>query len=149
MTEVETLLSRPLLRVLIIDDNEADRVLHQRLLRRSRNYEFVFSEAECTRDALKEMQKSTPDCVLLDYSLPDCDGLDVVANPEFSKYEVPVVMLTGVGTVAVAKNAMMAGVHDCLSKRHATTDGLLTAIVDAIAASELTRLAVRRAKRPE
>lgn len=140
--------SRSLLRVLIVDDNEADRILHQRLLNRSRDYEFIFAEAEGTEDVLEEMKRSTPDCVLLDYSLPNCDGLEVIADPEFSKYEVPVVMLTGVGTVAVAKNAMMAGVHDCLSKRNATSDGLLTAIVDAISASDLTRLAMRKGKRP-
>lgn len=125
------------LRVLIVDDNEADRVLYKRLLGRNTQYEFAFSDAEAGDGALEQMNEQLPDCVLLDYHLPDCYGLELVAFPAFAKYKVPVVMLTGLGSVAIARDAMNAGVHACLNKRNVTSDTLLSSIVDAISSSKL------------
>src|SRR5258708_13844033 len=68
-----TRLNRPSPRVLIVDDCEEDRHLYQRLLGRQR---WQFLEAETGEEGLTCCQETRPDCVLLDYQLPDLDGLE-------------------------------------------------------------------------
>lgn len=66
--------------------------------------------------ALEEMQRFRPDLVVLDYNLPGIDGLELIGRIRSREPEVPIVMITGHGSVEVAVNAMKAGASDYLSK---------------------------------
>lgn len=66
--------------------------------------------------AMAEFEAFRPGIVLLDYNLPGADGLEVLARMKARDSKVPVVMLTGHGSVEVAVQAMKSGATDYLSK---------------------------------
>jgi DNA-binding NtrC family response regulator len=65
---------------------------------------------------IREFKRSKPDLVLLDYKLPDLDGLEVLKQMRRHDPQVTVIMMTGVGGIDVAVAAMKAGAHDYLTK---------------------------------
>ena len=66
--------------------------------------------------ALKELEAFKPDIVLLDYRLPDTDGLQLLDHIRALDRGIRVIMITGEGNVQLAVNAMKAGAHDYLAK---------------------------------
>ena len=67
-------------------------------------------------EGLDEFERFKPDMVLLDFKLPDLDGLDVLVRLRNIDARVKIIMVTGHGSVEVAVAAMKAGAHDYLSK---------------------------------
>lgn len=65
---------------------------------------------------LEEFERFKPDVVLLDFKLPDFDGLKVLKRLRSLDPGVSVIMMTGVGGVEVAVAAMKAGAHDYITK---------------------------------
>jgi PAS domain S-box-containing protein len=126
---------RPLpLRILIIDDCPEDRELYRRLLSDDpvQGYEFV--ETESGEEGLTLCSAQRPDCVLLDYRLPDLEGLEVLASLRSVDgfVPVPVVMLTAFGDDSLDEQAMHAGAQDYLAKKQVTGVLLRQAIRHAI-----------------
>ena len=60
--------------ILIVEDNEKNRKLLRRVLQVSG---YRVTEAETGLDALKSARDEPPDLVLMDYQLPDIDGIEV------------------------------------------------------------------------
>lgn len=109
------------LRVLLIEDDQVDRLACRRAL--TAQGRFACLEADTGQAGLRLAQAEAPDCILLDYRLPDMDGLEVLAELRAAPDEtgVPVVMLTGAAEVTVAVEAMRRGARDYLvkdSQRH-------------------------------
>ena len=126
-------------RVLIIDDSPEDREVYRRqLLHGPGRYQFV--EAEVGEEGIALCRSFSPDCVLLDYVLPDMDGLEVLAklNAEHGRDTLAIVMLTGQGSEALAVRALKAGAEDYLVKGPAL-DGLAQAVRSAVEKVELRR----------
>lgn len=121
-------------RLLIVDDNAIDRRSWMRFLRLSHKHDYVFLEAETGKEAAELFKASAVDCVLLDYRLPDMDGVEVLE--EFAaasdRAELPVVMLTGQGNEAVAVEAMKRGAQDYIVKAEVNYESLDRAITNAI-----------------
>src|SRR5215469_260833 len=88
------------LKVLIIDDEIVDREIFKQYLESDQPGAFSFAEAATGRDGLRKLETFQPDCVLLDFQLPDLDGLKMIRlildNREF--LPCAVVMLTGIGS---------------------------------------------------
>jgi PAS domain S-box-containing protein len=82
----------PPCRVLVIDDEPLVRAHVRRLLV---HHGFEVEEAPDGRRGLEAVQKSAPDVVLLDMTLPDLDGVDVVRRLRASGTNVPVVLCSG------------------------------------------------------
>lgn len=100
------------LQILIVDDNPEDRDLYRRLLlSHTDGCEYRFLEAELGEDGLAACRAEQPDCILLDYQLPDLDGLEflTVLASEADMSSIPVIMLTGQGDRTVDLKAMQAG----------------------------------------
>jgi PAS domain S-box-containing protein len=107
------------IRILIVDDDTVDRMACRRALSKAEHdYEFVVSEAETAREGLQLAHTQKPDCVLLDYHLPDLNGLEFLAElrNDLGEITVPVMMLTGTDNVSVAVEAMKSGAQDYLIK---------------------------------
>jgi len=111
-------MTKPKIRILIVEDDTVDRMACRRALALDQNYEFVISEAETGREGLQLAHAQKPDCVLLDYHLPDLNGLEFLAElrNDLGEIPVPVMMLTGADNASVAVEAMKRGAQDYLVK---------------------------------
>jgi diguanylate cyclase (GGDEF)-like protein/PAS domain S-box-containing protein len=109
---------RPRIHLLVVEDDEVDRIALQRELARHPEYDFAVTEAATGREGLQHAFTGSPDCVLLDYHLPDLDGLEFLRElrGESAEMPFPVVMLTGSDNVSVAVEAMKRGARDYLVK---------------------------------
>ena len=128
-------------RVLIIEDDPADREIYRLSLETSAAVEFDLVEAGSAADGVERARTCRPDCILLDYNLPDMDGLEVLGRLRGSSEldPCPVVMLTAYGGEALAVQAMKAGVMDYLPKHQANADLLPRTIVSAVEKFRLQR----------
>jgi signal transduction histidine kinase len=131
------------LRILIVDDSPEDRETYRRFLAADRGREVRFVEAETGEEGLQEARRERPDCVLLDYRLPDLDGLEFLRRlqsgpqqqppgPRQASGPSPVIVLTGQGNEAVAVAAMKSGAQDYLVKDEISELVLLRAVDNAI-----------------
>ncbi|MFA6970185.1 MAG: PAS domain-containing protein [Gallionella sp.] len=111
-------MSKPQIHILIVEDDLVDRMACRRALAQDTSYEFVLSEAETGREGLQLAHEKKPDCVLLDYHLPDLNGLEFLAElrKDLGGTTVPVMMLTGADNAQVAVEAMKRGAQDYLVK---------------------------------
>ena len=112
-------------RILIIEDSPEDREFYRRRIAQGREQDYVFWETGSGEEGLRLCREVTPDCVLLDYQLPDLDGLEFLDRfpAAVGGATIPIVMLTGHGNEAVAVQAMKKGAHDYLVKG-LNSDGL-------------------------
>ncbi|WP_300439627.1 sigma-54 dependent transcriptional regulator [Zoogloea sp.] len=72
--------------------------------------------ASTGREGLKLFGELQPDAVVLDFRLPDMDGLAVIAAIRADDAQVPIIMITGHGSIELAVEAMKAGANDLLTK---------------------------------
>ena len=124
--------------LLIIDDNVVDRETYKAHLMSHRECDFTFFEAEDAEEGLKLCRSVHLDCVLLDFELPDVDGLEFMERlrDESGAIHVPIIMITGRGSENVAVEAMKRGAMDYIVKSEASPANLLRAIVNAIDRAE-------------
>src|SRR5215213_8618487 len=108
-------MTAPLL-ILIVDDSPEDRALYRRLLEQDGENHYRFLEEETGEDGLAAALAERPACLLLDYRLPDVDGLEFLARLRTEEEHLPVIILTGQGSEAVAVEAMKSGAQDYLLK---------------------------------
>jgi light-regulated signal transduction histidine kinase (bacteriophytochrome) len=120
--------------ILIIDDCGEDREMYCRYLSREAVFNYRFVKAESGEQALEYLATIQVDLILLDYLLPDIDGLEFIE--EFKKVKAseipPMIMLTGEGNEKIAIEAMKSGFKDYLVKGSVTAEVLVTAIKNAL-----------------
>lgn len=122
------------LTVLIIDDCLEDRQVYRRYLLQDQEHSYTILEEESGEGALALCQQFQPDCILLDFVLPDLDGLEFLGELQLlAKQAMPAaIMLTGYGNEALAVQAMKSGVQDYLVKGQTTAERLRSTIHSAI-----------------
>ncbi|GAX60079.1 signal transduction histidine kinase [Candidatus Scalindua japonica] len=101
--------------ILIVDDNEDHQILMKEALMQSvqeANIVFAGTGQEC----LLLLSKGKYDTVIIDFSLSDMNGLEVLRSMHCKKYNIPVVMVTAFGDENVAVEAMKLGVFDYVVK---------------------------------
>jgi diguanylate cyclase (GGDEF)-like protein len=120
-------LSTPIMKnILIIDDNQEDIVTYKRFLQKSEDYTFLISEADSGARGLELFEQNAFDCILLDYRLPDMDGLVLIEK--IAPKGKPVVFITGHGNENIAVEAMKKGATDYLIKNQINDDNLIRSI---------------------
>ncbi|QDV41841.1 Signal transduction histidine-protein kinase BarA [Stieleria neptunia] len=129
------------LRILIVDDSPEDCEVYRRLLGQQAWNEYEVAEADCGEDGLEACRDRPPDCILLDYNLPDLDGLEFLTELRQSipEHHLAVVMLTGQGNESIAVEAMKKGAQDYLVKGELTSDNLQRAVCNAVEKVSLQR----------
>jgi len=107
------------IRLLLVEDNEDDAALIlTELRRRGRRPEALRVD---TLAAVDEAITSRPwDCVLSDFSLPTCNGLDVLRLVRRLDADLPFLFVSGSIGEEVAVAAMRAGAHDYILKDNLT-----------------------------
>jgi signal transduction histidine kinase len=120
--------------IFIIDDNPEDRSIIRRYLIKDVERIYHIFEGETGEQSLALCQQNRPDCILLDYNLPDMNGVEFLAElaDDAGSVPFPVVILTGVSDESIAIQAMQNGAQDYLVKGNITTENLHRAIQNAI-----------------
>jgi signal transduction histidine kinase/DNA-binding response OmpR family regulator len=133
------------MQVLIVDDDELDRLAVRRFLHQSGIGARVH-EATSTTDALDWLQSESCDCILLDYYMPGLSGLASLQMLQAAAPATPIVIFTGRGDEDIAVELMKAGAADYLPKASLSAERLAAGIRHAM---EVTRAgeARRRAER--
>jgi signal transduction histidine kinase len=126
--------------ILIVDDSPEDREHYRRMLSQDPEHQYQFLEAETGEEGLESVlaESPAPDCLLLDYRLPDVDGLEFLTRLREHR-RVPVIVLTGQGNEAVAVEAMKGGAQDYLLKGAVTRQALQSAVRNAVEKVSLQR----------
>lgn len=119
-------------RVLLIDDHAIVRAGCRRLLEPAGHYHLT--EAVSGADGLAQYAAVKPDIIILDLSLPDMSGLDVLNRLRGEGCKIPVLVFTMHDEPVYALRALQAGAQGYLTKG-APPGELLTAI-DALAAGK-------------
>jgi two-component system, NtrC family, nitrogen regulation response regulator NtrX len=100
-------------RILVVDDDAKVRALLGEMLI-EQGYEVV-AAADGT-EALQRVDENDLSLVLLDFQLPDFDGLKVLEETKKRRPALPVVMVTGFGTIKLAVEATKRGAYDFIEK---------------------------------
>ena len=103
--------------VLVVDDDASSRSALSALLDAEG---FDVSAAEDGVEALESLAERSVDIVITDYQMPRMDGLEPLRKIRESYGDLVVIMLTGVGGLSCAIEAMWAGADDYLQKLAAT-----------------------------
>ncbi len=131
--------------VLLVDDSESDRAIYQRYLQASATTDCVIIEAETGEQGLALCQSHAPDLILLDYVLPDADGLEFLQDLAAITASIPpVIMLTGEGNEKVAVEAMKIGARDYLVKGDLSASSFAQAVQRVLSQQALERLVSRQ-----
>ena len=99
--------------ILVIEDEEAQRNLLAGLLSKEG---YTVSSAGDGKTALDLFKNDTFEVVLLDYKLPDTDGLTLLKTFKEVNPEVEVIMITAFGSIENAVTALKAGAFEYLTK---------------------------------
>ena len=119
--------------ILVVDDEVSIR----RTLREILEYEdYDVDEAEDGAEALDAMRATSYDLVLLDVKMPDVDGMDVLEAAAEERPALPVVMISGHGTIETAVEATKLGAYDFIEKPP-DLNRLLVTIRNALNSGEL------------
>ncbi len=113
-------------KIAVVEDNPDNRLLVQALLEGS----YELSEYETGVDAVDGLAEDPPDLVLLDISLPEMDGTEVLAwirdQPQFA--DLPVIALTAHAMAGDREKYLAAGFNDYVTKPILDEDVLIDAI---------------------
>jgi len=103
--------------LLIIDNDSKDRQTYKRFLTKEGRGNYRFLETDTGARSLSVIAKESADCILLDYNLPDINGIDLLKGlGKTTGNQVPVILLTGIDNEEIAVQAMKSGASDYLVK---------------------------------
>jgi two-component system, NtrC family, nitrogen regulation response regulator NtrX len=120
--------------ILIIDDEKSIRDSISMIL----EYEkYSVDTAENGTEGLNKLQEKTYDLVFLDVKMPGIDGLEVLDIIKERKKDIPVIMISGHGTIETAIESTRKGAYDFLEKP-LDRDKLLISMRNAIEHSKIT-----------
>jgi len=100
-------------KILIVDDEPFNLDLLEQELA---DLGYPSERAGDGRQALLKIDKLEPDLVLLDYRMPEMNGIDVLREIRRRWKDLPVIMITAYGTIDVAVEAVKAGADDFVTK---------------------------------
>ncbi|GEO07757.1 sigma-54-dependent transcriptional regulator [Segetibacter aerophilus] len=99
--------------ILIVDDERAIRKTLTEIL----GFEgYKIEEAADGEEGLKKFQAATYDVVLCDIKMPKVDGLEFLSKATAANPDVPIIMISGHGTIETAVEAVKKGAFDFISK---------------------------------
>ncbi|MGB2924807.1 MAG: response regulator [Limnothrix sp.] len=129
-------------KVLIVEDSSADFELYREYLRTDEAYQYELVHVDVGIDGLDYIINQTPDFILVDFSLPDMDGIQFIeAVRKINIFpNIPIIMLTGQGNEAIALQAMKNHIEDYLVKRDLNRKKFLNAIYRLITIYENNKI---------
>ena len=122
--------------ILIVDDDKNITKLIKENLSSIKNYDIssVINGEAC----IKFINEQIPDLILLDIQMPGMDGIETLKKIKEFDPRIPVVMISGVGSIEKAVESMKLGAYDYIAKP-IDRDRLQITIKNALTASTLQR----------
>jgi DNA-binding NtrC family response regulator len=100
-------------RILLVDD---DPVVRFGICNFLESKEMEVYEAGSVQKAREQFSANCPDAAILDFSLPDGDGLELLEHFKSIDENLPVIVLTGQGSIELAVRAIKRGADQFLTK---------------------------------
>jgi DNA-binding NtrC family response regulator len=126
--------SMPKARILVIDDEAAIR----ESLKMTLEYEgYEFAGAATGQEGLALVERDCPDLVLLDVKMPGMDGLEVLDRLKAAHETLPVLVISGHGTISTAVEATRKGAFDFIEKPF-SSEKVLVALRNALNQRQLS-----------
>ncbi|BAY89104.1 MULTISPECIES: PAS domain S-box protein [unclassified Tolypothrix] len=127
--------------ILILEDSPEDRALYRSYLKQDTTATYDVVEVETGLEAWSYLGQNQPDLILIDYRLPDIDGLELLnkLRLKFDIFQLPAMMLTGLLDSAIAAQAIKSGACDYLIKEKLTQTGFCRAIHTVLEKTQLKR----------
>ena len=114
-----------MIRILIVDDNPAVRRYLRAILEQQESWQ-VSGEARSGAEALQSVLQGPPDLVVLDYQMPDLNGVDVARQISELFPKLPILMVTLHLSKQLADAAREAGVRGACAKQD------ISSVVEAV-----------------
>ena len=140
-------MATPSYQLLVVDDSKRDILLLERILRQADDAVFAVTHVESAQAGLDALGEGEYDLVLLDYYLPDMDGIAFLEEKQSRGSATPVIMLTAFGQERLPVAAMQAGALDYFRKDEVNSGLLGKAIRQAIEKARLQASALADAAR--
>ncbi len=100
-------------KILVVDDDEKILFAFQEVFR-AEGYQSLL--ARNGEEAVQECAAARPDVVFMDITMPKLDGLEALRRIKLQTPQIPVVLITGFGTMQTAIKAMQHGAFEYLTK---------------------------------
>ncbi len=127
------------MRVLLAEDDETKAVQTQSMLREAEDTEVVVDWVSSSTEALRHILRGGYDAYLIDVSLGDASGVDVLAQAIDKGCQAPIVLLAEYGEGGRDTEALRLGAADFLVKGETTAPQLRRAVIHAIERSRVSR----------
>ncbi|MGB9884753.1 MAG: response regulator [Methanomassiliicoccales archaeon] len=115
------------MKVLMVDDNIEHLSLCSEYLPKD---EFILDKALNAAEAMKKIGENGYDLIILDYSLPDIDGLELLKKIKSRGVNVPIIFTTAFDDPRISFEAMKNGVEDYVVKTFEYYKTLRERIID-------------------
>jgi DNA-binding NtrC family response regulator len=116
--------------ILVVDDEKNIQLTLSRALSMEG---YVVEAASGGREALEKIAALPVDAVVMDVRMPDLDGLEVLKRARETRPDLPVVIMSGHGSLETVRSAFKLGAFDYLEKPITEKDKLLVAVKNALA----------------
>jgi len=142
-------MSRRLIRVLHIEDDQFQRRVLTHLLNQMEEFEFEIAWAESERGGLDLFDLERADLVILDYRLTEGDGLHCLKELRSRDPNVPIVTVSGEASAQIARELVECGADDYLDKKDLAGHVLARSVRDVLSRCDAwQRMASRQRMNP-
>ncbi len=100
-------------KILIADDDSNIRYAFVKTFEAEK---ILVLQAQNGSEALQVLKDENPQVIFLDYSMPELDGFGVMEAMREGEIDIPVIMITGVGTMQTAIKAVQLGAYEYITK---------------------------------
>ncbi|MDF3125972.1 response regulator [Rheinheimera sp. 1928-s] len=114
--------------VMVVEDEDLVRAALVRLLQSA---DYQVRDFASGTDFLSSTIPESPVCLLLDMQMPDTTGMDIIEQLASIEARIPVIFITGHGSIPLSVRAMKSGAREFLTKP-VCPDALLAAVEEAL-----------------
>jgi len=122
-------------KILTVEDSDGDFEMIKGCLEDQKGVDL--SRARAIDEAVKKVEQGQFDLILLDYVLPDGNGLDFLKRLNRKGIEIPVIVITSRGSELIASQLIQEGAYDYLPKEMVSGQSLSRSITDTVEKARL------------